>query len=80
MKVDSSPKITDSFQKFNKPETLTSLASKYEVSVKTFRKWIIPIEHKLNIEHKKPFTPIELRAIINFLGEYDIEKDSTRDN
>ena len=60
----------DRFQKFNQPETLTSLAAKYKVSLTTFRKWIKPIEHELKISHKKPFTPVELKVIIWFLGEY----------
>lgn len=62
---------TERFKKFNQPETITSLAAKYNVSRVTFRKWIKPIEHKLEIKHKKPFTPAELKIIIDFLGEYN---------
>ncbi|MBI9036088.1 MAG: hypothetical protein JEZ03_16630 [Bacteroidales bacterium] len=63
---------TDNYSYYNQPETLTSLAAKYQVSLGTFRKWIKPIEYKLNIAHKKPFTPAELRIIIEFLGEYNV--------
>ncbi|MCF8297211.1 MAG: hypothetical protein K9J13_06670, partial [Saprospiraceae bacterium] len=65
MKVDSIPKTTDRFNKFNMPETLTSLAAKYKVTPRTFRIWIIPIEQNLNIKHNIPFTPIELRTIFD---------------
>jgi transposase-like protein len=64
---------TDRFKQFNKPETVTSLAAKYGVSQRTFRKWITPIEEELNITHRKIFTPIELNLIINFLGEYNLD-------
>ncbi|MFC2111039.1 hypothetical protein ACFLQ5_01160 [Bacteroidota bacterium] len=62
----------DRFHRFNKPETLTTLAAKYRVSLPTFKKWIKPIEHKLNITHKKTFTPAELQIIIEHLGEYEV--------
>ena len=52
---------------------MTSLAAKYQVSLGTFRKWIKPIQAKLNISHKKPFTPAELKMILEFLGEYNVK-------
>ena len=58
-------------KKTYQPETLTSLAAKYNVSLKTFKKWIKPIEHKLTIAHRKPFTPSEIWKIVEFLGEFE---------
>ena len=52
------------------PETLTSLAQKYKVSPVTFRKWLEPIEAKLNRKHKTPFTPAQMQLIFEHLGEY----------
>lgn len=60
----------DKIKIYNQPESIKSLAAKYKVSYVTFRRWIKPIEHKLNMQHKKPFTPAELKIIIDFLGEY----------
>ena len=68
---ENSQNPIDRFHKFNQPETITSLAAKYKVCLPTFKKWLEPIEHKLNIAHKKPFTPAELQIIIEFLGEYE---------
>ncbi len=62
-------------QKINHvPETLTSLAAKYNVSLYTFRKWIAPIEDKIKPKRKKTFSPAELKIIFKHLGEYDFEK------
>lgn len=58
------------FKPFNKPETLTSLAAKYNVTYITFRKWVKPIQDKINFKRKRTFTPAELKVIIEFLGEY----------
>ena len=64
-------KNTDKPKKTYQPENLTSLAAKYNVSLKTFRKWIKPIEHDLTIAHRKPFTPAEIKKIVDFIGDYD---------
>ena len=52
------------------PETMTSLAAKYDVSTTTFKKWLKPIESKLNRNHKLPFTPAQMEIIFDHLGEY----------
>ena len=69
---ETRPNPIDRFHKFNQPETITSLAAKYKVSLPTFNKWLKPIKHKLNMAHKKPFTPAELQIIIEHLGEYEV--------
>ena len=61
------------FKKFNQPENISTLAEKYQVSYHIFRQWLKPIEKKINLTHKKIFTPTELRIIIDHLGEYTIE-------
>ena len=53
------------------PETMTSLAAKYQISRVTLRKWLIPIENQINISPRRPFTPVEIKIIIEFLGDYD---------
>ncbi len=66
----------DRFNKyFNKPENLTSLAGKYEVTTITLRKWLKPINDKIRLSHKHIFTPLEVKSIIEFLGEYNIDVD-----
>ena len=60
----------DWFKPYNKPETLTSLAAKYNVTYITFRKWVKPIMHKINFRPRRTFTPAELKVILEFLGEY----------
>ena len=70
MKAENRKNI-EKIKKTYQPETLTSLAAKYNVSLKTFRKWIKSIEHELTIAHKKPFTPAEIKQIVDFLGEYE---------
>ncbi len=60
------------FKPFNQPENLSSLAAKYEVSLHTFKKWLKPIQYKINLKPKKIFTPAELKIIIEFLGEYNV--------
>ena len=61
------------FKPFNKPETLTSMAAKYKVTYETFRKWIKPIEKQINFSPRRTFTPAEVKMIIEFLGEYDVD-------
>ena len=80
MSKETGNNTIDGFDKFNMPETLTSLAAKYKITVKKFHKGIMPIEQKLNIGHKKTFTPNEIKIIIDYLGEYDTQKSDTRDN
>jgi len=63
---------TDRFKMFNTPETMSSLAAKYNVSLTTFKKWIKPIQHEIVIEPKNPFKPADLKKIIDFLGEYNV--------
>ncbi len=52
------------------PETLSSLAAKYGVSTQTFKKWIKEIEDSLGYHRKRPFTPVQIKMIFNFLGHY----------
>ena len=53
-------KNEDGTKKTYQAQTLTSLAAKYKVSVKTFRNWIKPIEHEITIAHRRPFSPLEI--------------------
>jgi len=62
--------IDDWFKPYNKPENMTSLAAKYQVTLVTFKKWLKPIAGKISLARKKTFTPSELKVIIEFLGEY----------
>ena len=52
-----------------KPENLSSLAAKFQVSNATFKAWLKTIDYNIVIEHKKIFTPKELRIIYEHLGE-----------
>ena len=57
-------------ERYNQPETMTSLAAKYQISRVTLRKWLIPIENQINISPRRPFTPVELKIITEFLGDF----------
>lgn len=63
----------DRFNLFNHPETILSLAARYRVDRRTMRNWIRPIEDLLIIRKGKTFTPRELRIILSFLGEYNLD-------
>ena len=53
------------------PETLSSLAAKYDVTVKTFKRWIKDFDDELKRKRKVPFTPIQLEMIVDNLGPYN---------
>ena len=53
------------------PETLSSLAAKYDVTVKTFKRWINDLDDELKRKRKVPFTPVQLEMIIDHLGPYN---------
>jgi len=59
------------FNRFNRPETVTSLAARYQVSPITLLRWLNPIKDKIVIGRRQPFSPAELKIIIDFLGEYN---------
>jgi len=52
-----------------KPENLSSLAAKFQVSNNTLKAWIKSMDYEITIEHKKVFTPKELSIIYDHLGE-----------
>jgi hypothetical protein len=58
---------------YNKPETITSLAKKYGVTPRTFRKWIRPLEGKIRIYPRVVWFPKEVRVILEFLDGYEVE-------
>ncbi|WP_103919354.1 hypothetical protein [Candidatus Venteria ishoeyi] len=63
-------KSQEKSKKIYYPETMTSLAAKYKISRVTLRKWLIPIENQINISPRRLFTPVELKIIIEFLGDF----------
>ena len=57
-----------------KNKSKKQLASEYNISTKTLKKWIKPILKNLNMtekqyNNKKIFTPNEVKIIYEFLGE-----------
>ena len=52
-----------------KAATKKILASSYNISVKTFNKWLIPINSALGEQTTNIFTPNQVKKIVEFLGE-----------
>lgn len=62
------------FQKhFNKPETVATLAAKYNVDPRTLRRWIKPIQDSLSPPPWRSIRPVDLKKILEFIGEYELK-------
>jgi hypothetical protein len=60
-------------------ETNKTLAAKYHVNIRTFRKWLKPIEYlfadKIAIG-RRDYTPREVKMIYEHLGEPEMDKNN----
>jgi len=53
-----------------KPETMSSLAAKYGVSLPTLKGWLQDAGLKIDYRRKRPLTPAKIKLIVDSLGPF----------